>query len=192
MCIYIRAVQANREPAGTDQPDRNRPVTTGLTPPTGRWRVPNFRTRLRRVEWRVSSSKTRATRPARQNLKEGQNPATICASQLRSGHVWPSFTQIYLNPHSDMLKSGEASPDLPKLGQTPVSQTVTRPNLSHISIDPVSYRPNLVRFGQIWRDPARFRPKSGDIRKPETDRFSPENRYDPTRLIWNVIRVGCG
>ena len=37
-CISLmsRAVQANREPAGTDQPDRNRPVTAGLTPPTGR------------------------------------------------------------------------------------------------------------------------------------------------------------
>ncbi|XP_050280986.1 uncharacterized protein LOC126721935 [Quercus robur] len=34
--LVCRGVLANRRPAGTDQPDRNRPVTVGLTPPTGR------------------------------------------------------------------------------------------------------------------------------------------------------------
>ena len=124
-----RAVQSTRWPAGTDQPDRNRPVTVGLTPPTGRWRVPIFRTRPRRVEWRFPSSKTRSTRPARQNLKRRPKSGDIWASQLRSGHGWPSFTQIRSNPHSDKLKSDESSPDQLKLGQTPVSSTLTRPNL---------------------------------------------------------------
>ena len=78
----------------------------------------------------------------------------IWASQLRSGHGWPSFTQIRSNPHSDKLKSGESSPDRLKLGQTPVSSTLTRPNLvrsrpnlGHISVDTKEHRPNLVRSG---------------------------------------------
>ena len=60
-----------------------------------------------------------------------------------------------------MLKSGESSPNLLKLGQNSL-------DLGQIFIDPKDYRPNLVKSGQIWRDPARFWPKSGDIGKPET------------------------
>ena len=71
------------------------------------------------------------------------------ASQLRSGHDWPSFTQIRSNPHFDKLKSGESSPDRLKLSQTPVCSTLTRPNLGHISIDTKEHRLNLVRSGQI-------------------------------------------
>ena len=98
-----------------------------------------------------------------------------------------------------MLKCGESSPDLLKLGQTPVSLTLTQPNLirfwpnlGQISIDTKEYQPNLVRSNQIWQDPTRFRPKSDKITKPETDRLLPETRYDLTRLIWNFPQVGCG
>ena len=62
-----------------------------------------------------------------------------------------------------MLKYGESSPDLLKLGQIPVGSTLTRsklirfqPNLGQISIDTMEYRPNLVRSSQIsakiWRN----------------------------------------
>ena len=98
-----------------------------------------------------------------------------------------------------MLKSDESSRDLLKLNQTLVSSTLTRlnlvrfqPNLGQISIDTMEYQPNLIRSGQIWRDPARFRPKSCEVTKPETDRLLPETRYNPTWLIWNFPWVGCG
>ena len=77
-------------------------------------------------------------------------------TSVASLHVWPFVTQICSNPHSDMLKSGESSPNLLKLGQTPVGSTLTqsnlvrfRPNLGQISIDTMEYRPNLVTSGQI-------------------------------------------
>ena len=91
-----------------------------------------------------------------------------------------------------MLKSGEYSPDRLKLGQTPVSSTLTWPNLDQIPIDTKEYWPNLFRSDQIWRDPARFRPKSGEITKPKTDRLLPKTQYDLTWLIWNFPWVGCG
>ena len=103
-CIILnRGVHANRRPVGTDQPDRNRPVMFGLTPSTGRWRVSNHQNQLRRVEWRVSSSRNRATRLARQKLKErrkspwsgddltllSSDSATFGLPSLRLAQIWP-------------------------------------------------------------------------------------------------------
>ena len=137
--IISRGVHANRRPAGTDQPDRNQPVTVGLTPPTGWWQVSNLRTRLRWVEWRVSPSKTRATRPARQKLKGrrksrrssddlallNSDPATFGLPSLRSAQIRPRsslfLTQICLIPtNPTQIYSNSA--------KTPVSPTPTRPS----------------------------------------------------------------
>ena len=191
--IISRGVHANRRPAGTDQPDRNQPVTVGLTPPTGRWQVSNLRTRLRWVEWRVSPSKTRATRPARQKLKGrwksrrssndlallNSDPTTFGLPSLRSAQIRPRsslfLTQICLipaNPTQIYLNSAK----------NPVSLTPTRPNLGQILIDPKESRLTLIRSNQISA-------KNQWIGKVETNRFTPENRYDPTRLIWNFQRV---
>ena len=191
--IISRGVHANRRPAGTDQPDRNQPVTVGLTPPTGRWQVSNLRTRLRWVEWRVSPSKTRATRPARQKLKGrrksrrssndlallNSDPTTFGLRSLRSAQIRPRsslfLTQICLipaNPTQIYLN----------LAKNPVSLTPTRPNLGQILINPKESRLTLIRSGQISA-------KNQWIGKLETDQFTPENRYDPTRLIWNFQRV---
>ena len=188
-----RGVHANRRPAGTDQPNRNQPVTVGLTPSTSRWQVSNLRTRLRWVEWRVSSSKTRDTRPARQKLK-GQrksrrssddlallnfDPATFGLPSLRLAQIRPRsslfLTQICLIPaNPTQIYSNSA--------KNPVSPTPTRPNLGQILIDPKESRLTLIRSNQISA-------KNQWIGKLETDRFTPENRYDPTRLIWNFQQV---
>ena len=185
--IISRGVHANRRPAGTDQPDRNQPVTVELTPPTGRWQVSNLRTRLRWVEWRVSPSKTRATRPARQKLKGrrksrrssndlallNSDPTTFGLPSLRSAQIRPRsslfLTQICLipaNPTQIYLNSAK----------NPVSLTPTRPNLGQILINPKESRLTLIRSGQISA-------KNQWIGKLETDQFTLENRYDPTRLI---------
>ena len=188
-----RGVQANRRPVGTDQPDRNQPVTVGLTPPTSRWQVSNLRTRLRWVEWRVSSSKTRATRPARQKLKGrrksrrssddlallNSDSATFGLPSLRSAQIRPRSSlfliQICLIPTNPTQIYSNSAKNL-------VSPTPTWPNLGQILIDPKESCLTLIRSGQISA-------KNQWIGKLETDRFTPENRYDPTRLIWNFQRV---
>lgn len=110
---------------------------------------------------RNPSHPTRLTKT--QRLKITQIRRRSGAPQLRSGHVWPSFTQIYSNPakvyslpHSYMLKSGDIWLDLAKIysnsAKTPVSPTLTPlilGDLGQISIDSKEYWPNLVRFGQI-------------------------------------------
>ena len=191
--IISRGVHANRRPAGTNQPDRNQPVTIGLTPPTGRWQVSNLRTRLRWVDWRVLPSKTRATRPARQKLKGrrksrrssndlallNSDPTTFGLPSLRSTQIRPRsslfLTQICLIPANPTQIYLNSAKNL-------VSLTPTRPNLGQILINPKESRLTLIRSGQISA-------KNQWIGKLETDQFTLENRYDPTRLIWNFQRV---
>lgn len=140
IAITTRAVQATRRPGRTDQTDRTRPVTTKSDTSGGRWWFLFSKTRLRRVEWWVSVSKTRATWSDRQMLKKCQNfldPATFWCSLapirpplvfLRSDPV--VFAQIHSNPakiysppSSDFLKSGDIWLDLPQISEDRLRST---------------------------------------------------------------------
>ena len=164
----------------------------GLTPLTGRWRVSNRQNRLQRVEWRVSSSKTQATRPARQKLKEWRKSrrsgddlallssdlATFGRPSLRSAQIRPRFslflTQICLIP---------ANPT-----QIYSSLTPTRLNLGQIFIYPKESRPNLFRFGQIWQDSVRFWLKTSELENLKLTDSHPKT--DTTRPAWSETSGG--
>ena len=194
--VFTRGVHANRRPVGTDQPDWNWPITTGLIAPTSRWRVSNLRTRLRRVEWQVSSLKTRATWPARQKLKgrrksrrSGDDLALLNSDLATFG--LPSLRLAQIQPRSSLFQtqicliSANPTQIYSNSAKNPTSPTPTRPNLGQILIDPKESRLTLIRSSQILD-------KNQWIGKLETDRFPLENWYDLTRLIWNFRRVGCG
>ena len=67
--LAIRGVQATRSPDQTEKPARTDPLAARPDDSGGRPRVSILQTRFRRVEWRVFSSKTAATRPARPPLQ---------------------------------------------------------------------------------------------------------------------------
>ena len=148
----LRGVHGSSSP---DQPAgsaRNRPDTTRTYQFDGRLRVATHRTRTLRVGRRVSSPKTRATRPDHQinniwrHSKDFQQKWLIPAIFLL---FWLRFTWNPPDPARSGDISSRSSPD---------------------STDPAKYRLDLAGFGKI----------SAPMEKPETDRHKPKNRWTRT------------
>ena len=120
------------------------------------------------------------------------DPATIwrfsALIQPRLGFLYSNQLKSGQDLASSLLKYAKfrrTNPDLLKLRQNSSKPDSNSDKSSQIFIDPKESHPTSIRSGQISA-------KNKRIGKPETDRFPPKNRYDPTRLIWNFRRVGCG
>ena len=133
------------------RPARNRPATTRTDQSDDRLQVATHRTRTLRFGWRVSSPKTRATRPTKSTT---------------SGDIWRIPDKKWLIPAIFLLFQLRSTWNRPD----PVRSCDISLRSSPDSTDPTKYRPDLTGSGKI----------SAPAMKSETDRHKPENRWTRT------------
>ena len=138
----FRGVQLEPDPIQPTRPNQNRPIRDWSVSSGGRWRVANPRNRVRRVGWRVLSSKTRLNRPDRSlnEIRRNKNfPASFLSEYLKFlwdlGRIW-----------GDVTESSEIS----------ARSGGNLTGSSKISPDPVRSSPDLAHFGRIFHR-GRFR-----------------------------------
>ena len=130
--LYIRAVHTHPWPAKPVRPGATRTETVRPEERGGRRRVSEAQNRCRRVGWRISFSKNRATRSDRLKAKSTSNPAKTYWFSLRSPHFrsypatvyWVSlkystdlvrFSQIQRKSGNFLLRSGGFSSNPAKI-----------------------------------------------------------------------------
>ena len=109
--LSVRGVHATRLPDQTEKPAQTDPLAARPDDSGGRQRVSILQTRFWQVEWRVFSSKTAATRPARPPLQMKASSVQIrqqlaifhldrrrfCSDLLRSDDFWLRSGNIFQN-----------------------------------------------------------------------------------------------
>ena len=142
--FLCRGVHVTRLPDQTEEPARS--DDSG-----GRWRVSTLQTRSRRVEWRVFSSKTAATRPAR-------SPLQMQASSVQIRRRLAIFHLDRRRFCSDLLRSDDFGSD-PAIFFKKTLRSVT---CKLISVTLAQIRRCLSsdrrRFALLQPDPTTFRP----------------------------------
>ena len=119
--LTTRGVQLEPNPIQPTITNRNRPIRDRSMSSGGRRRVAKPRNRVRRVGWRVLSSKTRLNRPDRSlnEIRRNKNfPASFWSEYLRFlwdlGRIWGDVTEsseISARSGGNLTGSSEISPD---------------------------------------------------------------------------------
>ena len=167
-CLYFiyRGVHGSSSP---DQPAgsaRNRPATTRTDQSDGRLRVATHRTRTLRFGWRVSSPKTRATRPDHQinNIRRHSKdfrqkitntgdifalPTTIYMKSTRSNEIRRYFIEDLVQIRRIRPNIGQISPDLAKFRHRRRNSKPTDTNPKTDGPEPENPTINTGRF-RFW------------------------------------------
>ena len=141
--IYIRSVHKTRSPAKLAGPARTRTATTWTDHSDGRWQVATHRTRSLRVGRRVSSPKTRATRPTIKATKSGEIESFSVEDLLEIHQIRQDLIKIYSRFTRSSQISARSRPIWRNIGNgCEISKPTTKSNRTDTNLKPDRPKPS--------------------------------------------------